>query len=315
MEILPSAIAEDDIDPEGGWGAAAVTIVEPQAGSDIHNGLTVDPGLIRIRMMHGYMRADDVNNARWLADELGLGSGEYLSLADKVSDALHTTAIVQKRYQIWDAEYDLFGVFRNVANDGTVNPPSASPVGGNPSVMPTIRTLKQELEQLVTSRRSGWNLGDGSSITVDGRPELVGAVPEQPEPSSNWWLQWEKHQFPTPGTPWDGTAFSTLQRVTAIPEIRFSHSGSGTGPGGKTVNFDTWPSVQVDFFCMTPDASIHYTLDGITAPTPASPMYSGAVQVTVPANGVITVRAIAIANAPFVQSPESSKIIGPLETS
>jgi NTE family protein len=53
MDIMPAAIVENDIDPEGGFGAAAVTIVEPEI--DIHNSMTVDPGLIRIRMMHGYM--------------------------------------------------------------------------------------------------------------------------------------------------------------------------------------------------------------------------------------------------------------------
>jgi len=95
-DILPAAIAEDDIDPPAGWGSAAVTIVEPEAGSDIHNGFSIDPGLIRIRMMHGYMRADDVNNARWLAQVTG---GRYLDLVDKVSDALRTTEIVQTRYE------------------------------------------------------------------------------------------------------------------------------------------------------------------------------------------------------------------------
>jgi hypothetical protein len=204
-DILPAAVAQDDIDPPAGWGDAAVTIVEPEADSDIHNGLSIDPGLIRIRMMHGYMRADDVNNARWLAQLTGQ---QYLDLVDKVSDALHTTEIVQGRYDIWITEYQWFGMQTNIDANGTVQAPSSGPK--DPNALAAVRTKKQKLEQLVASRRSGWNLDTGTIITVEGIP-VAGAVPEQPEPSSNWWLQWEKHQFETPGTPWDGAAFAPLR--------------------------------------------------------------------------------------------------------
>jgi predicted acylesterase/phospholipase RssA len=205
-DILPAAVAEDDIDPPAGWGSAAVTIVQPEVDSDIHNHLTIDPGLIRIRLMHGYMRADDVNNARWLAQ---LTNGQYLNLVDKVSDALHTTEIVQIRYDIWQIEYAWFGMQTNIDIGGTVQ----TPVQGtkDPNALASIRSKKQKLEQLVESRRSGCDLDTGTMINVDG-VRVFGAVPEQPEPSSDWWLQWEKHQFETPGTPWDGTAFAPLPR-------------------------------------------------------------------------------------------------------
>jgi len=129
-DILPAAVAEDDIDPPAGWGSAAVTIVQPEVDSDIHNHLTIDPGLIRIRMMHGYMRADDVNNAHWLAQ---LSGGRYLDLVDKVSDALHTTEIVQTRYDIWKTEYDWFGMQVNIDSNGTVRPPLQRST--NPSIV------------------------------------------------------------------------------------------------------------------------------------------------------------------------------------
>jgi hypothetical protein len=103
-DIMTEQITESNISPPNGWCSAAVTVVTPET-ADIHNEFTIDPGLIRIRMMHGYMRADDTNNARWLAAELGLGAAGYLGLVDEVSKALFTTQIVQKRYEIWLLEH------------------------------------------------------------------------------------------------------------------------------------------------------------------------------------------------------------------
>jgi predicted acylesterase/phospholipase RssA len=195
-DIMPAQIAEDNLNPPTGWGAAAVTTVHPGAGPDVHNGFTVDPGLIRIRIMHGYMRAGDVNAARWLAQDLrGIG-GNYLSLVDEVSNALFTSDIVQLRLEIWKLEHAALGMTLSYDSRGTVLPPRQRGIGANCWDQPSwkqLHGLKQKLEQLVASRRSGWNFADGTVCTVRGYT-VNGAVPEQPEPSSSWWLQYEQHQ-------------------------------------------------------------------------------------------------------------------------
>ena len=56
-DILPYQL-ELDNDAAVDTRSATVTLVQPEL--DIHNGFTIDPGLILIRMAHGYMRTDDV---------------------------------------------------------------------------------------------------------------------------------------------------------------------------------------------------------------------------------------------------------------
>jgi predicted acylesterase/phospholipase RssA len=200
MDIMPTRIAEADVSPPAGWGSNAVTVVEPEAGGDVHNGFTIDPGLIRIRIMHGYMRADDMNTARCLAAQ-GLEGGDYLGLADKVSLALHTTEIVQLRHQIWVGEHPALGMQLNIDNLGVVQKPSTLSTGPDPAALSGVQNMKKQLERLAESRRSGRNPDDGTPITVDGKLVGGGAVPEEPEPSNSWWLQFEKHQAAAPTTP------------------------------------------------------------------------------------------------------------------
>src|SRR5215208_5607303 len=57
MDIMPDETSVNETDPPPtGWGAA-VTVIQPKV--DIHDIMTIDPGLIRINIAYGYMRADD----------------------------------------------------------------------------------------------------------------------------------------------------------------------------------------------------------------------------------------------------------------
>ena len=74
-----------------------VTIIQPDF--DIHDIMTIEPGLVDIRMAHGYMRADDTLQAK-----RRLGS-EYRRLTDGLSEQRHSSLIVRTRHAIWKLEH------------------------------------------------------------------------------------------------------------------------------------------------------------------------------------------------------------------
>jgi hypothetical protein len=84
-----------------------------------------------------------------------------------------------------------------------------------------------------------------------------------------------------------------------------SYSATGTGTGGVT--FVTWPTVQVNLYCLTPGARMFFTKDG-SQPDPTSASYAGPFSVTIPNGGSVTVKAVAAA-AGFVQSSVGSLTI------
>ena len=62
-QILPDEVGHRDLFPSNGW-PVPVVVIQPEPNiDDIHDGLTIEPGLIRIRMAHGYMRAYDTLRA------------------------------------------------------------------------------------------------------------------------------------------------------------------------------------------------------------------------------------------------------------
>jgi len=66
QDIMPSQIQADDLAPAANWGTGHgqtdVVMITPAVR--VHYGLSIDPGLIRIAMANGYMRADDAMAAR-----------------------------------------------------------------------------------------------------------------------------------------------------------------------------------------------------------------------------------------------------------
>ena len=227
-DIMPEQVAQASITPLVAWGSATVTIVQPETGTvppDIHNGFTVDPGLIRIRMAHGYMRTDDINTARTLR-----GNG-WAAVADQISQLLYTIDIVNLQYQIWLREHDFHGLAPHMTPLGTVQEPQTVTESDPQSVvLADIRRMKQQLQLLVQLRTMGL-AQVGSQIVLD-RP-IQGAVPNQPFPLSAWWLNWEAHQFPTSGTPWDSTTpFTPLPLPGPKPAVTLSSTSLDFGTVG-----------------------------------------------------------------------------------
>ena len=59
LDMTFDAIADDDVAPFGGWPeGVAVTVIRPSF--NLHDPMVVEPGLIRIAMDYGWMRAADI---------------------------------------------------------------------------------------------------------------------------------------------------------------------------------------------------------------------------------------------------------------
>jgi predicted acylesterase/phospholipase RssA len=59
LDLTYDEIADDDVAPSGGWGEELrVTVIRPSF--DLHDAMVVEPGLIRIAIDYGWMRAADV---------------------------------------------------------------------------------------------------------------------------------------------------------------------------------------------------------------------------------------------------------------
>lgn len=59
LSITLDEISNDDVDPLGGWGEG-VKVTDIRPSFNIHDGLVVEPGLIRISIDYGWMRAADI---------------------------------------------------------------------------------------------------------------------------------------------------------------------------------------------------------------------------------------------------------------
>lgn len=84
IDLLPAAIMDSDLNPETPW-PKPVWVIQPSF--DIHDALTIEPGLIRINYSYGFMRASDV----WME-------------TDTAGAIRSTDAIIRMRYDIWRLE-------------------------------------------------------------------------------------------------------------------------------------------------------------------------------------------------------------------
>ncbi|MFC4307153.1 patatin-like phospholipase family protein [Cohnella boryungensis] len=171
-DIMTHEIALNEAAPENGWGPAAnVTIIQPD--NDIHDIMTIDPGLIDIRMAQGYMRADDTVQAKHI-DPAG-----YRQLTEQYSRDRNTVLIYETRHAIWAMEYAANGYQLQYDSNGRpVNPaPTMQP---SLQAMLEVRALKNMLRDLVRERQ-----------------QKGGFVPSEAE---SWWSDWERHPWqPTRG--------------------------------------------------------------------------------------------------------------------
>lgn len=166
-DLLTNEVQESELNPPRGWDRP-VTIIQPTV--ELHDTLTVDPGLISISMDYGWLRAfDTVQAPQFQSNEL--------SSLRRYSDR-----IVELRKQIWYLEHQFF--------PGLVFPDGSVPSEPLTFHLQEIRNLKRDLFQLVIARRQFFS------------PESVPA-------NALWWAKWERHaQYnwapgPIIPSPWD----------------------------------------------------------------------------------------------------------------
>jgi hypothetical protein len=187
-DITIDEITSENIDHFGGWGFP-VPLIRPD--TEIEDSRTIDPGLIRINMAYGYMRAYEVASPRAVANP------ELQAALRKLSKE-----IADKRLEIWRLEEDAFDLWRHVV---FLNSQAKVDFEND---MEKIRSAKNELMGLVECRAS----------------ILPASLPDGAE---DWALSWEAHQVdPTnmnlpndlpnlPPSPWDGIDLPAIIELDA----------------------------------------------------------------------------------------------------
>ncbi len=210
-QILPDEVGRRDLFPANPWPVPVVVIQPDPSLDDIHDGLTIEPGLIRIRMAYGFMRAYDAVKA---FEKFGPGS--YLKAAQENSTKAKTSEIIQLRKQIWDLEFPANGK-KFVMPDAPL-PPAPYTVQNLPArdanAENQLRLLKQQLKTLVNARIAYYA---DAARNLDGTESL-------PADFRDWWRNWEAHSW-TPPQPF-------LRMKTTI------------SPGAITLNVQTSFTVQ-----------------------------------------------------------------------
>jgi len=186
-DLAISEIAETELSRD--WGVPVLTI---QPDMDIHGLMTIDPGMIRIRMAHGWMRADDACQA-WddHPDKV-----EAKKSVNTYSIFRWTSRIVNERKKIWQSEFAAHRLLYIEEPDGSPGTPipfavlnlfpfffnslaAKDPERAALQALDDVRKMKRRLHTMVTKRI-----------------ELKGKVPPDVD---SWWMKWEKHSFTKEG--------------------------------------------------------------------------------------------------------------------
>jgi predicted acylesterase/phospholipase RssA len=230
-DIMINEITARDLFPPQGY-AVPVIVIQPE--NDIHSAMAIDPGLIRIRMAHGYMRADDVVQAYryWRSPDFpkfalgAIAPFHYLNIAAEFGANRKTLEIIQLRYQIWNAEFKANGKMFVGGQDFPPTPPTVQddPNGPDGATLAQVRQWKRQLKNLVEER-----------IKAGGKC---------PPDYQNWWSNWEAHNWKP--SPW-------------LREMRATIAPTGIHLGVSTTF--TVHGVDVDSGSTITDA--HVKIDGV----------------------------------------------------
>ena len=163
-----------------------VTVIAPRF--ELYNLLAVDPGLVRINMDYGYMRAFDEMQPDDAFRE------QYRNNSD---------AIALLRHTVWYQEHWVHGQYpKGFSRTGQIQPT------GSADQVLWIRDKKKEIRDLVAARVRMTGVTNNTSV-----PSMIERI----------WQQWEAHFFDVWfNTPWD--SFSSypgplLQAETAPPAL------------------------------------------------------------------------------------------------
>jgi hypothetical protein len=185
--ILPDEVGRRDLFPDNPWPVPVMVIQPDPAIDDMHDGLTIEPGLIRINMAYGYMRAYDTT----VAFEKFIPSF-YQYAAEENSIKGKTTEIIQLRKAIWSAEFAANG--KEFLMPTSALPPEPYQVKniGAPSTQAhaQVKALKAQLKTLIEARIAYYT---NARMNINGAESL-------PADYATWWSAWERHSW-TPTIP------------------------------------------------------------------------------------------------------------------
>jgi len=182
--IMINEITRRDLFPPLGFGVPML-LIRPE--EDIHSGMAIDPGLINIRLAHGFMRANDVvdaylsrQNSQNIAQTVQMARNPYgyLKDAERLSAKRNTLAIAKLRRAIWDQEFTANGKQRIEEADFPPAPAGVKNIGGGgpaSAAFAKVKTMKLQLKEL-----------------VEARIEAGGKCPAGYE---QWWQDWEAHSW------------------------------------------------------------------------------------------------------------------------
>ena len=184
VDLFLEEVKEGDIHPMDGW-KKPVVIIRPEI--QVHDGMTIDPGLIRINMNYGHMRAYEIDK------KVNPGeNGEFSS-----------TALARLRQETWIKEEILFEKIINlkfsledmkkyITPHWGIEGPEHREINMN-ELIAEIRALKGEVRNEVENRRTNEGLESMYYFTIDSEP-------------SSWYNRWEKHatKGPAANNPFEG---------------------------------------------------------------------------------------------------------------
>jgi hypothetical protein len=185
--ILPDEVGSRDLFPANPWPVPVIVIRPDPSLDDIQDGLTIEPGLIRIRMAYGFMRAYDTLQAyKKFIPSFYQYATQQNSIAGK------TMEIVSLRGDIWALEFTANG---KQFNRGSVLPPAPHTVtdlktGPDAAVHAQVKAKKAQLQTLINARIAHY---------ADNGTHTGGEV-SLPADFQTWSTQWEKHSW-TPTIP------------------------------------------------------------------------------------------------------------------
>lgn len=167
IDMMLDEIARDDIYPSGGWGDDIERIfIHPLR--NVHSSLDVEPGLIRINISYGYMRAF-----------LTYRGAKGLLQGNAASMIFYIERIVASRLESWRLEREAYRLQYD------------------PGLGEVVPTPVFDRSRLISIRQHKYRIAEDVDLLVAEAGDDVTSVPSSipsefgPEPIQNWWLGWE----------------------------------------------------------------------------------------------------------------------------
>jgi predicted acylesterase/phospholipase RssA len=198
VDLFLDEILLTDAEPRRGW-PEQIVVIEPSLDPELHDIMTIEPGLIDIAMAYGYMRAWDVLE------------GDRRAPAEAQALRGLTDAIVALRKRIWELEFAINGKRRAGFYFRRGEQLQPAPDGGP---LPELRGMLRQLAVLVRERQAR-----GGCVPIDAR----------------WWPEsWHRHEWsPMTGTPWDAWTFTQQTAPAGSPPMGNEPPAAAAFAGGR----------------------------------------------------------------------------------